>query len=80
MTILVLDGDLVGDALEALSEDELIIVIEPSAARLEALRERFPDSHITWLIGDNEVIPIPDGSVDRVLGEGSESEIARVLK
>jgi len=80
MTILVLDGDLVGDALAELGEDELIIVIDPSADRLEALRERYPDPHITWLIGDGEVIPIPDASVDRVLGGGSELEIARVLR
>lgn len=80
MTILVLDGDLVGDALSTLGEDELIIVIDPSASRLEAMRERYPDSRVTWLIGDGQVIPIPDASVDRVLGEGSESEIARVLR
>ena len=80
MTILVLDGDLLGEALEQLAEDELLIVIDPSADRLEELEERFPDPRITFLIGDGEVIPIPDASVDRVLGEGSEAEIRRVLR
>jgi ubiquinone/menaquinone biosynthesis C-methylase UbiE len=79
MTVLVLDGDL-GAALAELGEDELMIVVDPSADRLEELEERYPDSRITWLIGDGVVIPIPDDSVDRVLGEGSDSELRRVLR
>ena len=80
MTILVLDGDLLGEALARLADDELVIVVDPSADRLEELEERFPDPRITFLIGDSRVIPIPDASVDRVLGAGSESEIARILR
>jgi ubiquinone/menaquinone biosynthesis C-methylase UbiE len=80
MTVLVLDGDLVGAALAELAEDELLIVVDPSADRLEELEERYPDPRITWLIGDGVVIPIPDDSVDRVLGEGSDSELRRVLR
>jgi len=80
MTILVLDGALVGDALTELAEDELMIVIDSSADRLEELEERYPDPRVTWLIGDGTVIPIPDASVGRVLGEGAEAEIRRVLR
>jgi ubiquinone/menaquinone biosynthesis C-methylase UbiE len=80
MTILVLDGDLLGEALAGLGEDELLIVVDPSADRLEELQRRFPDPRVTFLIGDGSVIPIPDGSVDRVLGEGSEAEQRRVLR
>ncbi len=80
MTILVLDGDLLGQALEQLAEDELLIVVDTSADRLEELEERNPDPRITFLIGDRDVIPVPDGAVDRVLGEGSESELRRVLR
>jgi ubiquinone/menaquinone biosynthesis C-methylase UbiE len=80
VTILVLDGDLLGDALEQLAEDELLIVVDPSADRLEELQRAFPDPRITFLIGDGVVIPVPDQSVDRVLGEGSESERRRVLR
>ena len=79
MTILVLDGDLLGQALEQLAADELLIVVDPSADRLEELEERYPDPRITFLIGDGEVITVPDGSVDKVLGEASESELRRVL-
>jgi len=80
MTILVLDGDLLGQALEQLAEDELLIVVDTSADRLEELEERNPDPRITFLIGDRDVIPVPDGAVGRVLGEGSESELRRVLR
>ena len=80
MTILVLDGDLLGEALEALAPDELLIVVDPSATRLEELQERFPDPRVTYLIGDGSVIPIPDASVDRVLGDGSDAELRRVLR
>ena len=80
MTILVLDGDLLGEALEQLAEDELLIVVDSSADRLEELEERYRDPRVTWLIGDGVVIPIPDDSVDKVLGEGSESELRRVLR
>jgi ubiquinone/menaquinone biosynthesis C-methylase UbiE len=80
MTILVLDGGLVGAALAELADDELMIVVDPSADRLEELEERYPDPRVTWLIGDGDVIPIPDRSVDRVLGDGTEAELARVLR
>jgi ubiquinone/menaquinone biosynthesis C-methylase UbiE len=80
MTILVLDGDLLDDAFAQLGDDELLIVIDPSADRLEELERRFPDPRITFLIGDGEVIPLPDRSVDKVLGEGSAAETRRVLR
>ena len=80
MTLLVLDGDLLGEAIEQLADDELLIVVDPSADRLEELQRKFPDPRITFLIGDGVVIPVPDGSVDRVLGEGLESERRRVLR
>ena len=57
-----------------------MIVVDPSADRLEELEERYPDPRVTWLIGDGVVIPIPDDSVDKVLGEGSEAELRRVLR
>jgi ubiquinone/menaquinone biosynthesis C-methylase UbiE len=80
MTILVLDCDLLPEALADLAEDELLIAVDPSASRLEELQERFPDPRITFLIGDGVVIPIPSASVDRVLGAGSDEEIRRVLR
>jgi ubiquinone/menaquinone biosynthesis C-methylase UbiE len=80
VTILVLNGDLLAEALGRLAEDELLIVVDPSAARLEELQRRFQDPRIAFLVGDGDVIPIPDASVDRVLGEGLEAEVRRVLR
>jgi ubiquinone/menaquinone biosynthesis C-methylase UbiE len=80
VTFLVLDGDLLGEALARLADDELLIVVDPSADRLEDLQRRFPDPRVTYLIGDGSVIPIPDASVDHVLGEGSAVELRRVLR
>jgi hypothetical protein len=80
MTVLVLGGDLLGEVLAELDHDEPLIVVEPSADRLGRLLDRFPDPRIAFLIGDGEVIPMPDRSVDRVLGEGSEQELRRVLR
>ncbi len=80
MTILVLDGDLLADALGVLGSDELLIVVDPSADRLEELQRRYPDPRATFLIGDGTVIPVADRSVDRVLGEGSEAELRRVVR
>ncbi len=80
MTILVLDGALLEAALAEAADDELLIVVAPTAETLEALEREFPDPRITFLIGDGNVIPIPDASVDRVLGDGSDSELRRVLR
>jgi ubiquinone/menaquinone biosynthesis C-methylase UbiE len=80
VTILVLDGDRLPEAFGELGDDELMVVVDPSADRLEELQVRFPDPRITFLIGDGVVIPLPDASVYRVLCEGSESELRRVLR
>lgn len=80
MTVLVLEGDLLDEALAQAGEDELLIVIDPSASRLEELEREFPDPRITFLIGDPDILPVPDRSVDVVFGGGSKSELRRVLR
>jgi|SoimicmetaTmtLPB_FD_contig_51_4105830_length_577_multi_2_in_0_out_0_2 ubiquinone/menaquinone biosynthesis C-methylase UbiE len=80
MTVLVLDCDLLPAALEELGDDELLIAVDPSADRLDELLRRYPDPRISFLIGDGNVIPVPDRSVDKVLGAGSAAEISRVVR
>jgi ubiquinone/menaquinone biosynthesis C-methylase UbiE len=80
MTILVLDCDLLPTAIEELGDDELLIAVDPSGDRLEELLRRYSDPRISFLIGDGLVIPVPDHSVDKVLGEGWGAEIHRVLR
>ncbi|HZO62018.1 MAG TPA: class I SAM-dependent methyltransferase [Gaiellaceae bacterium] len=79
MTVLVLDGSLLGDAL-AQAGDEDVIVVDHSAAELARLERAAPDPRVFYLIGDPEVLPLPDRLVDRAVGGGSSPEIARVLR
>ena len=79
MTVLVLDGGLLGEAL-ARAGDEDVYVVEHSAARLEELEREARDPRAFFLIGEPAVLPLPDGSVDAALGEGVEPELRRVLR
>jgi ubiquinone/menaquinone biosynthesis C-methylase UbiE len=79
MTVLVLDGGLLGEAL-AQAGDEDVIVVDPSAARLEELEREARDPRVAYLIGDSSVLPLPDASVDRVLGDAVEAELRRVQR
>jgi ubiquinone/menaquinone biosynthesis C-methylase UbiE len=79
MTVLVLEGMLLGEAL-AQADDEDVIVLDPSSARLEELEREAQDPRASYLIGDATVVPLPDASVDRALGDGVEAELRRVLR
>jgi hypothetical protein len=79
MTVLVLDGALLGEALVQ-AGDEDVIVVEHSAAELQRLEQQAADPRVFYLIGDPQVLPLPDDSVDRALGNGVEPELGRVLR
>jgi ubiquinone/menaquinone biosynthesis C-methylase UbiE len=79
MTVLVLDGALLGDALGG-AGDEDVIVVDPSADRLESLERKARDPRASFLIGDAAILPLPDASVDVAHGEGVEPELRSVLK
>ena len=79
MTLLVLDGALLGDAL-AQAGDEEVVVVDPSADRLEELEHEARDPRVAYLIGDPVVLPLPNASVDRALGEGDRVELSRILR
>jgi hypothetical protein len=79
MTVLVLDGGLLGDAL-ARAGDEDVYVVEHSAERLEELEREARDPRAFFLIGDPAILPLPDQSVDAALGTGVEPELRRVLR
>ena len=82
MTVLVIGADerLVVQALEQAGEDDQVIALEPSAAALERLVENVRDPRLWFLIGDPEVVPLPDRSVDRVLGAEPSPELDRVSR
>ena len=79
MTVLVLDGERLDEALGD-AGDEDVIVVEHSAADLERLERETADPRVFYLIGDIEILPLPDNSVDSALGEGVEPELGRVLR
>jgi ubiquinone/menaquinone biosynthesis C-methylase UbiE len=79
MTVLVLDGGLLGDALVR-AGDEDVIVVHLSADRLEQLEREARDPRASFLIGEAAILPLPDRSVDSALGDAVEPELRRVLK
>jgi ubiquinone/menaquinone biosynthesis C-methylase UbiE len=79
MTVLVLDGALLREAL-ASAGDEDVYVVDFSAARLEELERDAPDPRAFYLIGEPAILPLPDASIDTAVGEGVEPELARVLR
>jgi ubiquinone/menaquinone biosynthesis C-methylase UbiE len=79
MSVLVLDGALLAEALVD-AGDEDVIVVDTSAARLEELEREVRDPRAFFLIGDAAILPLPDGSVDAAIGIGVEPELHRVLR
>jgi ubiquinone/menaquinone biosynthesis C-methylase UbiE len=67
-------------ALGHAGADEDVIVVDPSAERLERARAAFPDPRLWLAIGDGEVVPLPDASVDEVVGEVPEEELRRIRR
>ena len=79
MTLLVLDGALLGRALEQ-AGDEDVLVVQHSADTLELLERAAADPRVFYLIGDPPILPLPDDSIDAALGDGVEPELGRVLR
>jgi hypothetical protein len=80
LTVLVLGADesALRHALAELGENDGAIVLDPSAAALETVERAVRDPRVWYQIGDGGVVPLPDGSVDRAIGDGAD--VARVLR
>ena len=58
-----------------------IVVLEPSVQELERLVAELADPRLDYLLGELPVLPLPDGSVDLLVGaDGADAEVARVLR
>jgi len=76
-------------ALDRVGSDGSVIALDDSVDCLDALRAAHPDPRFSFLVGDAEVVPLPDASVDVVLGrsavgsvhgkQGAALELYRVL-
>jgi hypothetical protein len=73
------DAGVVTDVLGRLG-DEDVVVLDGSANRLLALYGELADPRLWLVIGDADVIPLPDGSADEVLGTPASSEVERVSR
>jgi ubiquinone/menaquinone biosynthesis C-methylase UbiE len=82
MTALVVGADsgLLAVELERMGENEDVIVLDASAERLEELEDEVADPRVWFMIGDAEVIPLPDGAVDEVVGADPSAEVRRVSR
>jgi hypothetical protein len=68
-------------ALGRLGGYDEIVVLEPSVAELERLVAELADPRLDYLLGELPVLPLPDASVDLLVGaDASEAEVARVLR
>ena len=79
MRLLVVDGALLGDARAEAGEEDDVYVIAPTPDELEELQE-IPDARVYYLIGDREILPLPDAFVDGVHGTADEDELRRVRR
>ena len=80
MTVVLVVGaeaSVVTGVLERLG-DEDVVVLDDSAARLEELEAELADPRLWLMIGDADVIPLPDGTAAEVVGAGASPEVARV--
>jgi hypothetical protein len=73
------DATVVADVLGRLGDDDLV-VLDESADRLELLLDGLADPRLWFMIGGTEVIPLPDGSADEVVGATASPEVARVTR
>jgi hypothetical protein len=58
-----------------------IVILESSVDELEKLLRELADPRLDYLLGELPVLPLPDRSVDLVIGaDGDDPEVARVLR
>jgi hypothetical protein len=80
-TAAILGADTARTALAELGDYDEIVILEPSVDALEALIQELADPRLDYLLGELPVLPLPDASIDRVVGGPPEDpEIARVTR
>jgi hypothetical protein len=68
-------------ALASFDGFDEILILEPSVDELERLLAELADPRLDYLLGELPVLPLPDASVDRVIGaDEGHPEVARVLR
>jgi ubiquinone/menaquinone biosynthesis C-methylase UbiE len=57
-----------------------VFVIDESADALQHARENCSAPNVFFLIGTPNVLPLPDGSIDVLLGDAAADERERVVR
>jgi hypothetical protein len=79
--ICVLGAEAARDALASFDGYDEVVILEPSVDELERLLKELADPRLDYLLGELPVLPLPDASVDRVIGaDAADPEVARVLR
>jgi phospholipid N-methyltransferase len=80
-TAAVLGAAAARSALTRLDGFDEIVVLESSVQELERLVEELADPRLDYLLGALPVLPLPDASVDLLVGaDPADAEVARVLR
>jgi len=80
-TAAILGAEVARTALAELDGFDEIVVLEPSVDELERLIEELADPRLDYLLGELPVLPLPDASIDRLVGgPADDPEVARVTR
>jgi hypothetical protein len=80
-TAAVLGAAAARESLGRLGGFDEIVVFEPSVDELERLMTELADPRLDYLLGELPVLPLPDESVDLLVGaDSADAEVARVLR
>jgi hypothetical protein len=68
-------------SLASFADFDEVVILEPSVDELERLLHELADPRLDYMLGALPVLPLPDASVDRVIGaDDGHPEVARVLR
>jgi hypothetical protein len=80
-TALVLGVAAARRSLTELDGFDEIVVLDPSSSELELLVEELADPRLDYMLGALPVLPLPDSSVDLLIGaDPADPEVVRVLR
>jgi hypothetical protein len=80
-TAAVLGAAAARESLGRLGGFDEIVVFEPSVDELERLMTELADPRLDYLLGELPVLPLPDASVDLLVGaDSADAEVERVLR
>jgi hypothetical protein len=80
-TAAVLGAEAARESLGRLGGFDEIVVLEPSVDELERLIAELADPRLDYLLGELPVLPLPDASIDLLVGaDPGNAEVARVLR